>query len=125
MTSDDRIRELHDRAVRELVEAHSKRTDEPLILAVRYRLDEPLDVYLLEVLRGFPGGDDDQLLSTAYEPSAQLRILGKLHLVLGSPAQLRAAIARKDPTIGAARQGRAAYDDGSSDAAELKRALGL
>src|SRR5690606_14648780 len=81
---EDRIRELHDRAVHDLIEAHKQRTDEPLVLAIRFDLNDSQDVHLLEVLDGFPGGDDDELLVTDFEPSAQLRILGKLHLALGA-----------------------------------------
>jgi hypothetical protein len=125
MTTDARVRELHDRAVAELVEAHKHRTDEPLVLAVRYRLGEQVDVYLLEVLAGFPGGDDDELLTTQFAPSAQLRILGNLHLALGSPAQLRAAVARGDAIIAEVAQGTVVHGDGSHDAAELRKLLGL
>ena len=105
MHAEERIRVLHDRAVKELVEAHTTRKDEPLVLAVRYRRDDPGDVYLLEVLDGFPGGDDDDLLIAEFEPSPQLRILGKLHLALGSPGQPRrpsSAASPSSPTSGVA-----------------------
>lgn len=125
MTIDARVREFHDRAVAELVAAHTERTDEPLVLAVRYRLDEPVDVHLIEVLAGFPGGDDDELLVTEFAPSAHLRILGKLHLALGSPAQLRAAVTRGDAIIADLAQGTIVHSDGSQDAAELRKLLGL
>lgn len=123
---DDRVRELNDKAVRQLVEAHQERTDEPLVLAVRYRLDDPEDIYLFEALDGFPGGDEDELLETEFEPSANLRLLGKLHLVLGSPAQTRHAIAaRGDAIMAAIRDGQVEFDDGSFKAAKLRKALGL
>ncbi len=125
MTTDERVRELHHRAVVELVEAHKHRTDEPLVLAVRYRLEEPVDVYLFEVLAGFPGGDDDELLTTQFDPSPQLRILGKLHLALGSPAQVRAAVARKDAIVAEVERGTVVHGDGSQDATELRKLLGL
>jgi hypothetical protein len=125
MTTDARVREFHDRAVAELVAAHKERTDEPLVLAVRYRLDEPVDVYLLEVLAGFPGGDDDELLTTEFAPSAQLRILGKLHLALGSPSQLRAAAARGDAVVAEVAGGAVVHGDGSPEATELTKLLGL
>ena len=125
MTRDARVGELHDRAVAELVAAHKDRKDEPLVLAVRYRLDEPVDVYLLEVLAGFPGGDDDELLVTEFEPSAQLRILGKLQLALGSPAQLRSAVTRRDAIIADVARGAVVHDDGSSDATKLRKLLDL
>lgn len=121
--AEDRIHELHARAVTELVEAHKTRTDEPLVLAVRYRRDDPVDVYLLEVLRGFPGDEEDDLLTTEFEPSPQLRILGKLHLALGSPAQIKTAAARNDATVADARKGEVLFDDGSVDATELKMLL--
>ena len=62
MNVEPRIRDLHDRAVRQLVEAHRQRTNEPLLLAIRYKLDDPSDIHLLEVLDRFPGGDDDESL---------------------------------------------------------------
>ena len=125
MTIEDRVRELHDKAVQELIEAHKRRQDEPLILAVRYKLDDSQDVHVLEALRGFPGGADDELLVTEFEPSPQLRILGKLRLALGSPAQIVAAISRGDAVIEQMKSGVALYDDGSEDAVELMRLLGL
>lgn len=123
--SGDRIKALHDRAVAELIKAHRDRTDEPLVLAVRYNQEDPDDIHLLEVLDGFPGGEDDELMETEFERSANLMIMGKLHLVLGSPAQVRAAIARGDEIVAALGSGVVAHDDGSKEAADLKGALGL
>ena len=108
----------------ELIRAHAARKDEPLVLAVRYQGDDPLDVYVLEALAGFPGGDDDELLITEFEPSAQLRILGKLHLALGSPAQVGAAVKRSDPIVAAIREGAVVFD-AHPDAPRLKALLGL
>ncbi len=125
MTPEQRIRQLHEDAIEQLVAAHRQRTDEPLVLAVRYEVGDPMDVHLLEVIDGFPGGDDDELLVTEFEPSAQLRILGKLHLVLGSPAQLQAAIRRNHPLIAAVKTGSVVHDDGSDVAKQLKGELGL
>lgn len=124
ITAEQRIRELHDRAVAELVRAHEGRTDEPLLLAVRYRMDDPLDVYLFEVLAGFPGGDEDEVLTSEFAPSAQLRILGKLHLALCSPAQLRAAMARGDSIVDELRGGSVVFE-GIGEGGELRAALGL
>lgn len=53
------------------------------------------------------------------------RAVAQLHLVLGSPAQLRAAIERKDKIVEALGGGEVLHDDRSEEAAELKRALGL
>jgi hypothetical protein len=125
MSTDDRVRELHERAVRDLVEAHKQRTDEPLVLAVRFDLTDAQNVHLLEVLDGFPGGDDDELLVTAFEPSAQLRILGQLQLTLGNPAQLDTAVRRGGKSIERFRNGVVVYDNGSQRAREMKKALGL
>lgn len=124
-TPNARLQELNERAVRALVLAHAERVDEPLILAVRYQIDQAEDIYLLEILGGFPGGDDDELLPAEFEPSSQLRILGSLHLTLGSPAQLRAAIDRGDAVVDDLKRGEIVHDDGSKEAAGLKRALGL
>lgn len=125
MSTEDRVRQLHERAVRELVEAHKQRTDEPLVLAIQFDLADTQDIHLLEVLEGFPGGDDDELLVTEFEPSAQLRILGKLQLALGSPAQLASVIRRGGEQLERFRHGAVVHDDGSKRAAELKRGLGL
>jgi S1-C subfamily serine protease len=80
---------------------------------------------LLEVLDRFPGADDDELLVTEFGPSANLLIVGDLHLALGSPAQVRSATKRRDPVSMAAKGGEVVFDDGSVQAAELKRELGL
>jgi hypothetical protein len=125
MTNDERVRQLNDNAVQLLIDAHSKRTDEPLILAVRYRRDEPVDIYLLEVIADFPGGDDDELLITEFESSSQLRILGKLVLALGSPGQTRIAVTRQENLMAELRRGRIEYSDASAAANELKELLGL
>ena len=125
MTTEDRVRELHDKAVQELVDAHKRRADEPLVLAVRYGLDDPQDVHLLEVLRDFPGSDDDEVMVTEFEPSPQLRILGKLHLALASPAQIRSAAARQDAIIDLVKNGTLLFDDGSPEPRGLRRLLGL
>ncbi len=124
MTKDERLRELNDRAARELVNAHKTRQDEPLILAVRFNIDD-FDIHLLEVLRDFPGDDDDELLVTEFEPSAQLRIPGKLRLVLASPGQFRSNLKRGDKLFDEVRNGESLYDDGSKEAVELKKSLGL
>lgn len=124
MNTEDRVRELNDAAVLALVNSHLQRADEPLLLGVRFRLDDPLDIHLLEVVGHFPGGDEDELLEFDYEPSARLRILGKLHLVLGSPAQLRSALKSKDPRIDAVRQGKVLVAAGP-EAEALRRELGL
>ena len=125
MNVEPRIANLHDRAVRQLVQAHQQRTDEPLLLAIRYRLDDPSDIYLIEVLGAFPGAADDELLETAFDPSANLIIVGRLHLVLGSPAQVQAAVQRGDPIMQAARVGRVEFDNGGSEAATIRESLGL
>ena len=125
MTNDERVRQLNDSAVRLLITSHSKRTDEPLVLGVRYRLSDPVDIYLLEVIADFPGSDDDELLVSEFEASSQLRILGKLVLALGSPNQLRAAIERNDKMVADLRGGRIEYDDASEAARELKESLGF
>lgn len=124
MTTEERVRELNSRAVEQLIEAHKKQTDEPLLLAIRYYGNDPLDVYLLEVLDGFPGGHEDELFVTEFEPSAQLRVLGKLHLALGSPEQLRAAIERKDPIIEQLREATVEFR-GGNEAEHLLAELGL
>ena len=118
-----RIDRLHDRAVRQLVEAHRQREDEPLILAVRYRLDEP-EIYLLEVLADFPGEDDDELLETEFDPSASLMILTKLRLALGSPAQVRNAL-QNQALAQALHDGRLEYSADTEEARTLRESLGL
>jgi|SRR5690606_14959999 len=122
---EQRVHELHEKAVKRLVEAHQQ-LEEPLLLALSYDGDDPIDVHLLEVLEKFPGADDDELFSTTYESSASLRILGKLHLTLGSPAQLRAAVRRGDPLIGKLAGAQVVFVDRSkSEAEQLLDELGL
>lgn len=125
MTIEARVRELHDRAVAELIEAHVPKKDEPLVLAVRYFPEEPFDVYLLEVLADFPGGDDDELLTSELEPSEQLRILGMLYVTIGSPAQLRAAATRDDDIVADIKTGTVVFSDGSEEANALRALLGV
>jgi hypothetical protein len=119
-----RIAQLNDRAVQRLVAAHAARTDEPLVLAVRYRSSEE-DVYLLEVIENFPGEDDDELLATEFEPSAELLTVGHLRLLLGSPGQLRAAVRRGDPEVEAVKTGSIVHSNRSATARELRQLLGL
>jgi hypothetical protein len=123
-----RLRPHYDRVMRRLVEAHAVRDDEPLVLAVRFQRDDLQDLHLLEVLANFPGGDSDALLETEFQPSADLVILGKLHLVLASPAQLHAAIARGDAVIGqVTHDSEVLFPRGpaTGEANDLLRALGL
>ena len=122
----ERIRELNDRAVDALIQAHAGHEEEPLILAVRYALEDDADIGLLEVLGGFPGSDDDEPLVTEFEPSASLRILGKLRLTLASPSQLLAGLRRGDQELTRARSGTVVFArSGDQQAAELRGALGL
>lgn len=124
MTIEQRVKELNDKAVRELVDAHKERVDEPLVLAVRFDCEDS-DIHLLEVLRGFPGDDDDELLVTEFEQSAQLRILGKLQLVLGSPAQILSGLHRSDALLLKVKGGVTLFEDSSQETRDLKRLLGL
>ena len=120
------INDLHDKAIRQLVAAHRQRTEEPLLLAVRFDLaDSTGDIHLLEVLDQFPGGDEDELLVTEFGPSASFIIVGKLQLVLGSPAQVRSALKRGDAITVAVRGGEVVFDDGGTEAARLKQEFGL
>jgi hypothetical protein len=122
---EQRVLELHDNAVKRLVEAHQQ-LEEPLLLALRYEGDDPADVCLLEVLETFPGDEDDELFTTKYESSASLRIVGELHLTLGSPAQLRAAVRRGDPLIAKLAGAKIVFVDHSkSEAEQLLVELGL
>ncbi len=116
---------LNDRAVRKLLESHRQQTEQPLMLAVRFSGDVAGDIYLLEVLVDFPGADDDELFITDFAPSASLVMLGKLHLVLASPSQIRAAIKRRDPLLDDISKGSVVYSDGSKIAKTLRKELGL
>ena len=116
---------LNERAVKQLLEAHRRQTEQPLLLAVRFRDDVEEDIHLLEVLANFPGDDDDELFVTDFSPSASLVMLGKLHLVLASPGQLRAAVKRRDPLIDEIRGGRVVHSDNSQTAKAICKELGL
>jgi hypothetical protein len=89
-----KIETLYDIRVRELVAAHAKLEDTPLILAIRYSkgFKNFLDVHLLEIVDNFPGKPDEPPFLTEFEPSAQLLILGNLYLTLASPDQIRNAM---------------------------------
>lgn len=114
---------LHERAVEQLVESHVANEHEPLVLAVRFGLDDPMNIHLLEVLAEFPGGDDDEPFATEFDRSANLRILGKLHLTMCNAAQLRAALGRGDPLIDKLRRGIVLHH--TSEGQTLERELGL
>ena len=98
MTQDPRTVALQERAVQKLVEAHATRRDERLVLAVRFQHDDQ-DVHVLELLDGWPGEADDALLPMDFAPTSDLLFPGTIHLLLGSPAQLRAALARRDDVL--------------------------
>ena len=82
-----KVAELNDRAIKHLVDAHA-RLEEPLLLAVRFRLDES-GIHLFEVLDGFPGPDEDPPLETIFGSSPEVRMVGELTLVMASPGQFR------------------------------------
>ncbi|KPA13699.1 hypothetical protein MHK_006093 [Candidatus Magnetomorum sp. HK-1] len=126
-TSASNINYLNEKAVHQLVAAHRQRTDEPLVLVIRYNYDDPNDnIYLLEVLDQFPGSDDEELLPIQFGQSANLIITGDLHLVLGSPAQVQAAIKRRDSVMkDVFRDGKIIFEDGSPQALKLKSELRL
>src|SRR5215203_5105656 len=81
------VARINEQAIRRLIAAHATRFDEPLVLAIRYRQADP-DVHLLEVLDGFPAAPGEAPFETEFAPSAELMLIGKLHLTLVSPAQL-------------------------------------
>lgn len=114
---------MHEGSIEQLIESHKQRKEEPLVLAIRYELEHPDDVFLLEVLDGFPGGDDDELLTTEFGPSPSLLVLGTLHLSLGSPAQVLAAVQRNDALIDEVRRGKVLWSDGSPAAIRLHQAI--
>jgi len=119
----ERIQQLHEGSIEQLIESHKRRTEEPLVLAIRYELEDPDDVFLLEVLDGFPGGDDDELLTTEFGPSPSLLVLGTLHLSLGSPAQVLNAVQRGDALIDKVRRGKILWSDDSPTATRLRLAI--
>ena len=82
-----KIAELNDRAVKHLVDAHS-RLEEPLLLAIRYKLTDP-GIHLFEVLDGFPGEDTDEPLETEFGSSPEVRMIGTLKLALVNARQFR------------------------------------
>src|SRR5688500_13770436 len=85
------VARINEQALRRLIAAHATRFDEPLVLAVRYRRADP-DVHLVEVLEGFPTAPGEASFETEFAPSAELMLIGKLHLTLVSPEQLASLI---------------------------------
>jgi len=111
LTLRKRVDRLHEAAVRKLIDAHKADREEPLVLAIRFPGEVIDDIYLFEVVEGFPGSDDEEFMEMKFEPSANLRTLGDFHLVLGSPAQLLAAIKRKDPILRKIRKGKTLFNE--------------
>jgi hypothetical protein len=87
----EKFSRINAQALRRLISAHATRLDEPLVLAVRFRHSDR-DVHLLEVLEGFPAVPGEEPFETEFAPSAELLLVGKLHLTLVSPAQLASLI---------------------------------
>lgn len=109
--------------MRKLVDAHATQREERLVLAVRFQHDDR-DVRVLEVLDGWPGENDDPLFSSELGSTSDLVLPGKLHLLLGSPPQVRSALARNDPSLDPIRK------DGivifpSTEADDIVQALGV
>jgi hypothetical protein len=93
---------INERALQRLIAVHAARLDEPLVLAIRFRRSEP-DVHLIEVLEGFPGAAGEEPFETEFPPSAELLLVGKLHLTLVSPPQLASLIDRNAKLVDALR----------------------
>lgn len=89
----------HASVVKQLVEEHAKRKDEPLSLALWFQTSDPDNIHLLEVLKRFPGPPSDELFSVESPLPPALAIRGHLHLTLASEEQLWAAIERNDPSL--------------------------
>ena len=117
-----KVAELNDRAVKRLVDAHS-RLEEPLLLAIRYKLDEP-GIHLFEVLDGFPGEDTDEPLETEFGSSPEVRMIGTLKLALVNPRQFRVLAKGSSAIIEALKNdGRVEFYVGEGK--ELAELLGL
>lgn len=117
----EQARALNDQAVKHLVRAHA-RLDEPLLLAIRFKLNEP-GIHLLEVLETFPGEDDDPPLETEFSASPDVRMVGALKLAVASPAQFRTLAGADSELCRALKAGRIEFVAGYG--AELARLLNL
>jgi hypothetical protein len=93
---------MNEGALRRLIAAHATRLDQPLMLAVRYH-QASRDVYLLEVLEGFPGAPDGEPFEVEFAPSAELLMVGTLHLTLVNPSQIQSLIERNAALVEALR----------------------
>lgn len=107
-----------DARLRELVDAHRKRKDEPLELAVQFvpKRGRKRDLHLFEVLTGFGGDEPDRnrrLMSVSFgtTPGLPLPEGTELHLVLTSPSELETALSERwlslRPLLEAKRDGHA------------------
>lgn len=123
MASKEAYEELNRRAAKRLVKAHQELDDDHLVLAIRYNHDDE-DLYLFEVLQNFPGDDDDEPFETEYKRSPDLLIIGSLHLMLASPAQLRTAVEKNAPIVDKLKNGEVIGNDGSQEAKDLMQLLG-
>ncbi len=92
--------QAHGDRLRELVKAHRRIEDEPLLLAIAYdpaRQNEEGHLYVFEVLENFGGNEvdsDEDLFEVTYG-STELLPLDQgqeLHLILTNPAELRHAV---------------------------------
>ena len=117
------VARINEQALRRLIAAHATRFDEPLILAVRYQRADP-DVHLLEVLEGFPAEPGDAPFETEFAPSAELMLIGKLHLTLVSPEQL-ASLIESDAALARGLREDGTIEYYASGARPLIDALGL
>lgn len=87
----------HEAQAKDLIAAHGKIEDEPLLLAVYFAPErDPEDVFILEVLDGFGGNavsDDGDLFEVTYGPSPSFPLEAgrRLHLILTNPTELRHA----------------------------------
>lgn len=84
-----------DLVARGLARHHRKLKEDPRLI-VRYRLSDQKNVYLLEVLGGFPAGETDQVVTYQYGPTMELMVAGDYFFTLTSPAQFLNALERGD-----------------------------
>ena len=97
-----RVEEAYAERMKELVASHRHAKGQTLRLAVWYKTDHPKNLYLFEIVDGFPNGNDDsELFTVEFGGSDKFPIArqGKLYLSLINSNE--ASIAFKESWRGA------------------------
>lgn len=88
------VADVYGERMKALVASHRKVKDQILHLALWYNIDDRKNLYLLEIVDGFPNGSGDPELFTVQSTGSDkfpLRRQGKLYLTLVNPVEAMTA----------------------------------